>query len=281
MADGNCIEKWLQLTKRNKTIANRGSPSMNIKHCHQLINMSTTRIIGIFILLATFSCKNETSEDKFLNNIFKTLDNEYQTSIKRTLNTIKESPADNAAVKKKALVLDSLYQEAIKRINDPEIDNKKDEISRFLSFLQQNLFPDEKLDLKISEELPSNHETQYALIAASQISKEIIDKLALEIKYFEYVFDNVDIFIEAEKYKINSNENYEAKIYFAAYNTQLEKFSEIYVNGEKLEVKNGIGFLSLKPSKKGKQKLQFVVKVKNESSIGDWKTEKTIEYVLK
>lgn len=32
MADGNCIEKWLQLTKRNKTIANRGSPPMSIKY---------------------------------------------------------------------------------------------------------------------------------------------------------------------------------------------------------------------------------------------------------
>ena len=89
------------------------------------------------------------------------------------------------------------------------------------------------------------------------------------------------VFIEAEKYSLNSNENYEAKVYFAAYNTQLEKSSDIYVNGEKLEIKNGIGFLSLKPSNKGKETLQFVVKTKNESSIEDWKTEKTVEYILK
>lgn len=89
------------------------------------------------------------------------------------------------------------------------------------------------------------------------------------------------IFVEAEKYRIDAHENYEAKVYFAAYNSQLEKSSEIYVNGEKIPIKNGVGLLSLKPSNNGKEKLKFVVKWKKQSSIADWKGEKTIEYWLK
>ena len=144
------------------------------------------------------------------------------------------------------------------------------------------LLPKQSLITGISEELPEENSQKCALIESTQLAKEVLDKLDHEVNAQDIRFSRIGIFTDVENSLINSGDSLEAKIYFGAYSENTEKAFDILADGEKIEIKNGVGILKRKVDNKGRNEVKISVRSRKDSKHWkDFEREETLHYVVK
>ena len=136
-------------------------------------------------------------------------------------------PEINKDVRNRILLLDSLYTVTTDHIEESE---KPDgALQSFNQTVKAHLFPNKDLSFNIIEELPEENTKECTLIEVTQIAREALNELALEVGTQDLRFDEVKVFTEAENNLINRGDSLNVKVYFGAYSGNSEKMKRYFM----------------------------------------------------
>ena len=239
------------------------------------------RYLFIFLALTLFGCQSDNSAGKYLEKTYLDLAREYEESKEGVFNSINEFPeGTNKEVRNKTLLLDSLFSATTDKIEKNE--NPSLALQSFRQSVKSQLFPNNEVSANMIEELPEENAKEIALVEVTQIARTALKKLAIEVGAQELRFDEVKVFTDVENSLINRGDSLNAKIYFGAYATNTEEAFDFFADGEKIEIKNGVGLLKLKTENIGPNEIKILVKGSNDSNYWiDLEREETIRYVVK
>lgn len=236
------------------------------------------KFLFYFLILTLFGCESGNSTAQFLGKTQLDLAREYEETKERILHASNEWPEINHKVKDRTLLLDSIYRttsEDIKEGKEPSA-----VLQNFKETVKSQLFPNKDLGFIITEELPNKNTKECALIEATQFARELLNELALEVGAQDMRFDEVNIFTDVENSLLNEGDFLEAKIYFGAYAGNTEKAFNFFADGEKIEIRNGVGYLKRKVESPGQNEIKILVKSKDDYWIA-FEKEKTLNYTVK
>ena len=246
-----------------------------------LINRTFLMIYLYTILALTlFGCQSGNLTGKFLEKNYLDLAKEYEESKEGVLNSINELPEINKEVRNRTLLLDSLFSATTDNIEKNEKPSLA--LQNFRHTVKSQLFPNNDLGTNVTEELPEENAKEIALIEVTQIAREALKKLASEVGAQDLRFDEVKIFTDIENSLINRGDSLNVRIYFGAYSTNSEKAFDFFADGEKIEIKNGVGLLKIKTENIGQNEIKILVKGSKDSKHWiDIEREETLRYMVK
>lgn len=246
-----------------------------------LINMTfRMRYLFIFLALALLRCQSDNSTKKYLEKTYLDLAMEYEESKERVFISINDFPEINKEVRNRTLLLDSLFSATTDNIEKNEKPSLA--LQSFRQTVKSQLFPNNDLGVNIIEEIPDENAKEIALIEVTQIAREALKKLAIEAGAQDLRFDEVKIFTDVENRQINHGDSVKARIYFGAYSTNSEKALDFFADGEKIEIKNGVGILKIKTKNIGQNEVGILVKGREDSKYWiDIERADTLHYVVK
>ena len=234
----------------------------------------------IFFGLALFGCQSGNSTGQFLEKTYLDLAGEYEEKKERVLNSTNDWPEINKDIRNRTLLLDSLY--SISTDNIKESKSPIEALESFRQTVKAQFFPNKDLSTDLTEELPEENIKECALIEVTQIAREALDKLGLEVGAQDLRFDEVKIFTESKNNQINRGDSLNVKIYFGAYSGNSEKAMDFFADGEKIEIKNGVGIFKRKVENVGKNEVKILVKNREDSKHWvDFEREETFHYIVK
>jgi gliding motility-associated protein GldM len=94
---------------------------------------------------------------------------------------------------------------------------------------------------------------------AKKTETDVINYLATKINATDFKFDNLVTTITAPTASVSSGSEYTAEIFLTAYNSKVQ--NEVYVDGNKIEVKDGKGQYKIRASGEGSHKYKAIIKV--------------------
>lgn len=238
------------------------------------------RYLFIFLALALLGCQSDNSTGKYLEKTYLDLAKEYEESKEMVFISINEFPEINKEVRNRTLLLDSLFSATTDNIEENEKPSLA--LQNFRQTVKSQLFPNNDLGVNTIEELPEENSKEIALIEVTQIAREVLKKLAIEAGAQDLRFDEVKIFTDVENRLINRGDSLKARIYFGAYSTNSGKALDFFADGEKIEIKNGVGTLKIKTENIGQNEIEIMVKGREDSKYWiDIEREETLRYEVK
>ncbi len=236
----------------------------------------------IFLTLIILGACSQSDPTERLNTLSKRSIELKEIEIENYIRRVDDLIFDKFNVKEKLLVVDSITDAAFDELDKSQTrEEVKDLFNRWKSSVTQvieiNPYTEDINTLTAPNYFKSNVRFEIAYA-----SRELINDLSDLIGAQEIKFDKVESFIIPEKESVNIGEQYKAKIYLAAYSSNIEEILEIRCNGKPINIKNGVGYIEFTPTEKGTftYRIEFEGS-KNKEFLKPYQLKKEIKYTVK